>query len=82
MKKILFLLVIASRTKTQAQNIAINNDASLPNSNAIPDVESYTKGLLIPRMNTAAVAAIVSAAKGLLILDTAKNQLQIPAATK
>lgn len=72
--KIIFLcLFIMAFISTQAQNIAINNDASLPNSSAILDVKSGTKGMLIPRMNTAAIAAIVSPAKGLLVLDTLKT---------
>src|SRR5436190_470235 len=64
-------------TGAHAQNVAINNDASLPDNSAILDIKSGTKGLLIPRMNTAAIAAIVNPAKGLLVLDTAKNQLLV-----
>ncbi len=77
MKKMLSLLSILGCMYTQAQNVAINNDGSLPNASALLDVKSSTKGLLIPRMNTAAVAAIVSPAKGLLVLDTVKNQLMV-----
>lgn len=69
-----FLLVVKL---VLAQNVAINNDASLPNSSALLDIKSSTKGLLIPRMNSAAVAGIVNPAKGLLVLDTLKNQLMV-----
>ncbi len=77
MKKIILLLAIIVTFKTQAQNVAVNNDASAPDNSAMLDIKSSTKGLLIPRMNSAAVNAIVNPAKGLLVLDTAKNQLMI-----
>lgn len=77
MKKILLLLALGAGIKTQAQNVAVNNDASLPDNSAMLDIKSGTKGLLIPRMNPEAVNAIVNPAKGLLVLDTAKNQLLV-----
>jgi hypothetical protein len=55
-----------------SQNISINTDASLPNANAILDIKSGNKGLLIPRMSTAARAAIPDT-KGLLVYDTTTN---------
>src|SRR6478735_5864705 len=77
MKKLLLMLVLLTSAISHAQNVAINNDASLPDNSAILDIKSGTKGLLIPRMNTAAIAGIVNPAKGLLVLDTAKNQLLV-----
>ena len=77
MKKIILLLVIVATIKTQAQNVAVNNDASVPDNSAMLDIKSGTKGLLIPRMNSAAVNTILNPAKGLLVLDTVKNQLMI-----
>src|ERR1700754_82573 len=55
-----------------SQNIAINTDASLPNPNAILDIKSGNKGLLIPRMNSAARMAIPNT-KGLLVYDSTTN---------
>ncbi len=52
-----------------SQNIAINADASLPNPNAILDIKSGNKGLLIPRMDSVARRAIPYT-KGLLVYDT------------
>ena len=46
----LFLLFTAS---LNAQNVAINTDGSKADPNAILDIKSSTKGLLIPRMTTA-----------------------------
>ena len=55
-----------------AQNVAINADGSLPNPNAMLDIKSGSKGLLIPRMNTASRLQI-SPTQGLLVYDTETN---------
>jgi trimeric autotransporter adhesin len=52
------------------QNVAINEDGSLPNPKAILDVKSYNKGILIPRMSTADRLAMQVAPTGLLVFDT------------
>ena len=52
-----------------AQNVGINQDGSSPNANAILDLKSSTKGLLIPRMGPADRMAIPNT-KGLLVYDT------------
>ena len=51
-----------------AQNVGINTDASLPNKNAILDVKSSNKGILIPRMSTEARNRIPNT-QGLLVYD-------------
>ena len=66
-KHYLWLLVTALFiTPCYAQNVAINEDGSLPHGKAIPDIKSTTKGILIPRMSSANRGAI-SAPKGLLV---------------
>ena len=52
MKKKLLLSLAAFSTVALsfAQNVAINADASLPNSSAMLDVKSTSKGMLIPRV--------------------------------
>ena len=50
------------------QNIAINTDASLPNKNAILDIKSGNKGVLIPRMDSMARKRIPNTI-GLLVYD-------------
>ena len=77
MRNLLLILVLFASVITHAQNVAINNDASLPHSSAILDIKSGTKGLLIPRMTSTAITTIVNPAKGLLVLDTVKNQLLV-----
>ncbi|THU37045.1 hypothetical protein FAM09_19005 [Niastella caeni] len=51
------------------QNVAINEDGSLPNPKAILDVKSYSKGILIPRMSTNDRLGIL-APTGLLVFDS------------
>jgi trimeric autotransporter adhesin len=54
-----------------AQNVAINEDGSLPDASAILDIKSHNKGVLIPRMSTADRLSITgTGAKGLLVYDT------------
>src|SRR5580693_1674645 len=65
------LLAVASLlllSSSFAQNIGINADGSRPNSNAILDIKSGNKGLLIPRMDSLARNAIPNT-KGLLVYD-------------
>lgn len=53
----------------QAQSVAINSDGSAPNANAILDISSTTKGVLLPRMTTAQRIAIGNVA-GMVVFDT------------
>jgi len=73
MKNLLTILFVLFSFAATAQNIGIGTNA--PNASALLDITATNKGLLIPRMNTAAVTAIPNPAKGLMVLDTAKNQL-------
>jgi trimeric autotransporter adhesin len=59
-------------TKSFAQNVAINEDGSAANANAILDIKSSNKGILIPRVSTAARLAIPNT-KGLLVFDSTAN---------
>ena len=72
-KKHPFLLSVAISLITTAgfaqQNIAINEDGSTPSPNAILDIKSFTKGMLIPRVSTSGRTAIPNT-KGLLVYDT------------
>jgi len=52
-----------------AQNVAINEDGSVANPNAILDIKSPNKGVLIPRMSTTARLAIPNT-NGLLVYDS------------
>ena len=66
-----FILALAIGLFTMpafSQNIAINTDGSLPDSNAILDVKSNNKGILIPRLDSARRSALPNVA-GLLVYD-------------
>ena len=71
-KRQLLLLTLALglfAIKGYSQNIGINEDGSTPNPNAILDIKSFTKGLLIPRVSTTGRLAIPNT-KGMLVYDT------------
>ena len=75
MKKIFLLSLFTSLivTFSFAQNVAINADASLPNSSAMLDVKSTSKGMLIPRValtGTADVTTVPSPAISLMVYNT------------
>ncbi len=65
----IFLLAMFICTSGFAQQVAINEDGSLPNPNAILDVKSINKGVLFPRTSTATRLTIPNV-KGLLVYDT------------
>jgi hypothetical protein len=77
MKKYLlpvYLGVILLNTASEAQNVAINNDASLPAAGAILDVKSSNKGILIPRIaltGTDDVSTLPDRQESLFIYNTA-----------
>jgi hypothetical protein len=80
--KLLSLLLLFASVNSYAQNTAINNDSSSPDSSAMLDVKSTSKGLLIPRVTTAQRNAIAGPAKGLLVMqhdafDTTQDGLYI-----
>ncbi|NRA12261.1 MAG: hypothetical protein HRT57_09935, partial [Crocinitomicaceae bacterium] len=58
---------------SNAQNVGINSDGTLPDASAILDVKSTDRGMLVPRMTTAQRAAIVAPADGLLVFDNTTN---------
>jgi trimeric autotransporter adhesin len=76
MKKMTSYLLVTAfallSIQTYCQQVAINEDGSLPNPNAILDIKSLTKGLLIPRMTTANRLAIPNTS-GLLVYDITVN---------
>ncbi|MDA9563738.1 tail fiber domain-containing protein [Flavobacteriales bacterium] len=52
------------------QNVGINTSGTAPSASAMLDIESTTKGLLIPRMTTTQKNGVASPATGLLVFDT------------
>lgn len=79
MKNLFFIILCITCCFTQsakAQNVAINQDASQPDTSAMLDVSSTTKGFLMPRMTSAQQAAIPSPATGLMLFNTTLNAFQ------
>ena len=64
-----FLLLLLIVLNVSHSQVAINTTGFNANSSAMLDVESTTKGMLIPRMTTAQRTAISSPASGLLVYD-------------
>jgi len=69
-KFIPLLIAFFFTTKSYSQSVSVNNNAAAPDSSAILDVSSSTKGLLIPRMTAGQKMAIATPATGLLIYQT------------
>ena len=65
---IVFMASILFMMPCFAQNVAINEDGSLPDPHAMLDIKSSNKGLLIPRMSMGARQSIL-APQGLLVYD-------------
>lgn len=73
-KRIFIFAALLSCYFSQAQqNVGIGTTS--PNSSAVLDISSKTKGLLIPRMNTQERTDIISPANGLMVYDTDTNSL-------
>lgn len=82
--KQLYLLVIIAQFVAQgvlAQNVGINGDGSTPDPNAMLDVRSGSKGLLIPRMDSVSRKGIPNT-KGLLVYDTTSSSFWYNDGTK
>ena len=70
LKFIGFLIAVAFTREGFSQSVSINNSGTAPDSTAILDVSSDTKGLLVPRMTAQQKNSILTPATGLLIYQT------------
>lgn len=79
MKKIYYLLTfcLCIYLPTINAQVGINSTGATPNSSAMLDVSSTTKGVLIPRMTSFIRLLIASPATGLMIYDTDLKELMI-----
>lgn len=73
---VFIFLVVNQSTYVNAQ-VSINTDGSSPDSTAILDVKSTTKGMLIPRMTEAQIGSITSPASGLQVFNTDDGKIYI-----
>lgn len=72
MKNFTFLLFLFITQYSHAQSIGIGSN-NTPHPSAALDVNSTTKGFLVPRMTSAQRTAIASPTKGLQVFDTTTN---------
>ncbi len=74
MKKIIlfFLSVINLHAQVKISNLSLN---STPDSSAVLEIESFSKGVLFPRMTTQQRLAIRNPALGLIVYDINENHL-------
>src|SRR5450432_2774762 len=68
-------LMMAFMNPMHGQNAGIGTNS--PNSSAKLDISSVGRGLLIPRMDFSFIQSIPNPAKGLLVYDSANNQLMV-----
>jgi hypothetical protein len=73
MKKLLFIIMMTFLSTTTFAQVAINASGDSPNSSAMLDVSSNSKGFLAPSMTTNQRTAISSPANGLMVYDTDTN---------
>lgn len=72
-KLFIFFLLVTCCQVSFSQNVGIGT--TTPNSSAMLDLTSTSKGLLVPRMTTGSVVAISNPARGLLVYDSSVNLL-------
>lgn len=70
LKTITVLSTLLFTTRSFSQSVGISNNASAPDTTAMLDVNSTTKGVLIPRMTAQQKNTIASPATGLLVYQT------------
>jgi trimeric autotransporter adhesin len=72
MRKVFLLCLIAGSTTTNlySQNVGIGTNS--PDNNAVLELKSNTKGLLLPRTSTV-TRLLIPAVKGLMVYDTVTN---------
>jgi len=71
---ILLLFFLVVNLSLLSQNVGVNTDGSHPDNSAILDIQSTTKGLLIPRLSTSEMNNISNPATGLWIFNTQTNE--------
>ncbi|NNF34751.1 MAG: hypothetical protein HKN68_11605 [Saprospiraceae bacterium] len=63
-------ILFVANLSLNAQSISINNTGDTPDPSSMLDVQSTSKGMLIPRMSSTQRVNILNAANGLLVFDT------------
>ncbi len=74
---LLLCMLLAFIPRFYAQNIAINELGLLPDTSALLDLSSTTKGFLAPRMTTSQQNTLLLPANGLMIFNTTENTFKV-----
>ncbi len=79
MKKIkfFFLLIVMIPSCAIIAQVGINTDGTSPDATAMLDVKSTDKGLLMPRLTQAQIAAIVNPADGLQVYNSDYGKIYV-----
>ena len=72
---LLFSISSYAQQNNMSGDLSINNSGDVSSPSAVLDVNSTTKGILIPRMSTTERNAITSPAKGLIVYDITLDQI-------
>ncbi len=78
MKIIILIAACVISMQLHSQNIAINNDGSLPHASAMLDIKSSNKGLLLPRVNLISDSDIVTIVNPRISLLVYNNNNAMP----
>jgi len=82
MKKLSFLIALLLLfSKAMFAQVGINSDNSAQDASAMLDVNSTTKGILLPRMTQAQILAIQNPSNGLIAFCTTNSKLYIYVST-
>jgi hypothetical protein len=81
MRKTFLILPVLVMLSCFSFSQSVGIGTSTPNTSAQLDITSTSKGLLIPRMNTATINSISNPAKGLLVYDSLANQVMVNTGT-
>ena len=68
-----FTIALLTHTLAYTQGVSITSTGATANSSAMLDISSNNSGLLIPRMDSISMAAIVTPATSLLVYQTDKD---------
>jgi hypothetical protein len=72
-KSILFISILVMTSIAASAQVKVGNNPTTINGSAVLEMESTTKGMLLPRMTTAERTAIATPAAGLQVYDTTEN---------
>ncbi|MCB0480833.1 MAG: hypothetical protein KDC83_05340 [Flavobacteriales bacterium] len=67
------LFILFAVQSSQAQWVLVNQNGGSPDSSAAIEIESTTKGMLIPRLTTSQMNAVSSPATGLLVFNSTEG---------